>query len=180
MGPRSTALLLSGPPGIGKTTVIRRVAAGLTGRRIRGFTTEEIRSGGQRLGFRLETFDARPLVLAHVDIRSPHRIGKYGVDLAALEGILDSALGVDEMTEAYLVDEIGKMECLSPRFVAAMTRLLDSGRPVVATVAARGGGFIEGAKRRGDVELWTVSRANRDELPGRVLAWLCERSALSR
>ena len=89
---RAHAILLTGMPGIGKTTVIRRVAAGLGGRRIRGFTTEEIRKGGQRLGFRLETFDGQSTVLSHVDIRSGHRVGKYGIDVVALDRVVGSAL----------------------------------------------------------------------------------------
>ncbi|MBI2218916.1 MAG: hypothetical protein HYU51_16645 [Candidatus Rokubacteria bacterium] len=48
------------------------------------------------------------------------------------------------------VDEIGKMECLSRAFVEAVRALLDTAMPVVATVAARGGGFIEEVKRRRD------------------------------
>ncbi|MFZ1060598.1 MAG: nucleoside-triphosphatase, partial [Candidatus Rokuibacteriota bacterium] len=45
-------LLITGNPGSGKTTVIRRVAAALSGRRLGGFYTEEIRVGGERRGFR--------------------------------------------------------------------------------------------------------------------------------
>lgn len=166
------ALLLTGPPGVGKTTVVRRVARAFAGRRLRGFTTEEVREGGQRVGFRLTTLDGQDLVLAHVALRSAHRIGRYGVDLQALESILGTALGLDPAADAYLVDEIGKMECLSARFVAAMTALLDSRRPVVATVAARGSGLIESVKGRSDAELWAVTPRNRDELPQRILAWL--------
>src|SRR5437660_2457645 len=121
-----TVLLLTGAPGTGKTTVIRRVAKALAGRSIRGFTTEEVRSRGERVGFRLETFDGQSALFAHVAIRSGHRVGRYGVDLAALEGIVDSALDPRDPVEVYLVDEIGKMECLSARFVSAMERLLDS------------------------------------------------------
>jgi len=166
------ALLLTGPPGVGKTTVVRRVAAGLAGRRVQGFTTEEIRVGSQRLGFRLETFDGRSVTLAHVDMCSRHQVGKYRVDVATLDDLVGSALALDPPAEAYLIDEIGRMECLSARFVAAVTALLDSGRPLVATVAARGGGLIENAKRRPDAEVRTVTRENRDTLPPRVLAWL--------
>ncbi len=164
------AILLTGMPGVGKTTVIRRVAEGLRRKRIRGFTTEEIREGGQRLGFRLDTLDGRSSVLAHVEIRSRHRVGRYGVDIPALEQVVESALALDRATELYLIDEIGKMECLSTRFVTAMTKLLDSECPVVATIAARGGGLIERAKSRTDVELWEVTRENRDGLPARVLS----------
>jgi nucleoside-triphosphatase len=72
----------------------------------------------------------------------------------------------------YIVDEIGKMECLSARFVAAMWRLLASDRRVVATVARKGEGFIAEAKRWPGAELWEVSHDNRDRLPDEVLAWL--------
>jgi nucleoside-triphosphatase THEP1 len=64
------------------------------------------------------------------------------------------------------------MECLSPRFVAAIERLLDEGIPMVATVAERGAGLIERVKRREGAVLWTITRANRDEIPGRVSEWL--------
>jgi nucleoside-triphosphatase len=166
------ALLLAGPPGSGKTTVIRGVAEALRGRRVRGFTTQEIREEGERLGFRLETLDGRQGVLAHVHAASPHRVGRYGVDLAALDTVIATALALDPTIEAYLIDEIGKMECLSPRFVTAVRALLDSDRPLVATIAARGAGLIEEAKRRDDVELWTVTPRSRDGLAVRVLAWL--------
>jgi nucleoside-triphosphatase len=169
------ALLLAGAPGSGKTTLIRRVAQALRGRRMRGFTTQEIREGGERRGFRLETLDGRGGVLAHVSIASPHRVGRYGVDVAALDAVVAAALVLDPTTEAYLVDEIGRMECLSSSFVAALRALFDSDRPLVATIAARGAGLIEEAKRRKDVELWSVTRGSRDGLAAAVLAWLRER-----
>jgi nucleoside-triphosphatase len=70
------------------------------------------------------------------------------------------------------VDEIGKMECLSPAFVDATRGLLDAGVPLVATVGQRGGGFIAEVKRRRDVTLWEITRANRDAMPARVQAWI--------
>jgi nucleoside-triphosphatase len=175
MGEQSTqhrTILITGAPGAGKTTVIRKVAAGMSGRTIRGFTTAEIRSGGERQGFVLETFDGKSVVLAHVSIRSPHRVGKYSVDVVALESIVGEALDPRANADVYLVDEIGKMECLSENFVAAARGLLDAGKPLVATVALRGSGFIEQVKRRPDVELLTVTRSNRDVVPDEILARL--------
>jgi nucleoside-triphosphatase len=175
---RTRILLLTGAPGIGKTTIVRRIARGLHPARIRGFTTEEIRVGRQRVGFRLEAFDGRVIVLAHVDIASPHRVGRYGVDLAAFDRVVDAALRLEDAPAVYLIDEIGKMECQSERFVSAVTAVLDSAVPVVATIAARGDGFILRVKGRADAELWHVTRANRDALPVRVLDWLTERGAV--
>jgi nucleoside-triphosphatase len=166
------ALLLTGPPGCGKTTVLRRVAEGLAGGRIRGFLTEEIRAKRERQGFRLETFDGQSAVLAHVSNRAGPRVGKYGVNVPALERIVDGALDPGAGADIYLVDEIGRMECLSGKFIAAMTRLLDSGKPVVATVALRGTGFIEDVRRRPDVEVWPVTPGNREELPEKILSRL--------
>ncbi|HEU5251221.1 MAG TPA: NTPase [Thermoanaerobaculia bacterium] len=176
MGEHS-ALLLTGVPGVGKTTVVRRVADELTKRkrRIAGFTTEEIRSGKERAGFRIETFDGRSAVLAHVSIRSEHRVSRYGVDIAALDAIVEEALAPSSRADVFLVDEIGRMECFSRRFVAAIEALLDSKRLLVATVALRGGGLIEAVKRRPDVELWSVTKSNREELPERVGEWISVR-----
>ncbi len=168
----SRFLLLTGPPGIGKTTAIRRVAEGLAGRKIGGFTTEEIREKGQRVGFGLESFDGARAVLAHVGIASAHRVSRYGVDLEALNRFVELTLEPATGADVFLVDEIGKMECLSPRFVAAIERLLDGEIPMVATVAERGAGLIERVKRRQGAVLWTITRANRDEIGGRVLQWL--------
>jgi nucleoside-triphosphatase len=109
--------------------------------------------------------------MAHVDVGGPARVGKYGVDVAAVEAAATSALATDR-AELYLVDEIGRMECLSPGFVAAMRQLLDSPVMVVATVALHGDGLISEVKQQADAEVWTVTRANRDDLPARVLAWV--------
>ena len=162
------ALLLTGVPGVGKTTIVSKVAAGLSGRRNRGFVTDEIREGERRVGFEIRTFGGKTRTLAHVDLRSRHRVGRYGVDVEALDEIAESALVLDDETEVYLVDEIGKMECFSERFCTAMTTLLDAGRPVIATIARHGGGFISEVKRRRDIELWAATRDNRGALPRRM------------
>jgi nucleoside-triphosphatase len=163
-------LLLTGVPGIGKTTVIRRVADRLKGRRLGGFYTEEIREQGDRRGFRLVGFDGTARVIAHVDFPKVHRIGKYGVDVEAIDKAGDR-LGLDP-AEVYLVDEIGKMECLSDRFVSGTRALLAGPQPVVATIALHGSGFIEEVKRGTCAVIREVTHANREKLPVQVLAWL--------
>ena len=164
--------MLTGRPGVGKTTVIRAVARALPPARLGGFITEEIRVRGERRGFALVTFDGRRSTLAHVERAGPPRVGKYGVAVDTLDALARTALAVRRSVSLYLVDEIGKMECLSPTFVDATRALLDAGVPLVATVGQRGGGFITEVKRRRDVTLWEITRANRDAMPARVREWI--------
>jgi nucleoside-triphosphatase len=175
-GPRDKAnvLLITGMPGIGKTTVIRRVADELGADGLRGFYTEEIRKEGERLGFRLVGFEGSAHVIAHVDFPKRQRVGKYGVDVRALDSAMP-LLRPDSAARVYLVDEIGKMECLSQRFVAAMRALIAGSTPIIATIGARGGGFIAEVKRGRECELWELTHANRDDMPARILAWFAER-----
>jgi nucleoside-triphosphatase len=168
-------LLLTGSPGAGKTTVLRRVAQRLPTTRLGGFFTQEIRSDGQRQGFRLIGFDGSERGLAHVGFRDAPHVSRYGVDVAALDGVADDRLAPRPGIGLYLVDEIGKMECLSPHFVAAVRRLLDAGDTVIATVARPGGGFIAEVKSRRNVELWEVTHSNREATPDRILVWLAAR-----
>lgn len=105
-------------------------------------------------------------------IPSPHRVGRYGVDVTAIDALAPSFLAPEPSIDVYLVDEIGKMECLSEKFVAAMRGLLEAGKPVVDTVALHGEGFIDEIKRRPDVQMWQVTRTNRDILANDILAWL--------
>ena len=163
-------LLLTGSPGVGKTTVMCRVAELLRKRRLAGFYTQEIREHGTRRGFRLTTFEGQERVMAHVDFAKTFRVGRYGVDVATIDAIAHSSLALNDRVELYLVDEIGKMECLSARFITAMRTLLDADKMVLATVAERGIGFIAEVKRRRDVELWRATAANRDSLPAHVIA----------
>ena len=165
-------ILLTGRPGVGKTTVIRKVAEALPRERLGGFYTEEIREHGRRRGFRAVTFDGWARVIADRDHPGPARVGRYGVDVAAIDALVERTLDTLGDAAVFLIDEVGKMECHSVAFVSAMRRLLSSTLPLVITVAERGGGFIAEVRGLRQAELWTVTRDNRDGLPQRVLRWL--------
>jgi nucleoside-triphosphatase THEP1 len=160
----SANLLLTGRPGVGKTTLVRRVLEQLPAVPASGFYTVEVRSQGRRVGFRAVTLDGQEALLAHVEIRSQHRVGRYGVDVAAFERIALPGLMPGPHTRLIVIDEIGKMECFSRAFREAVLRALDAATPVLATVARRGNHFIQGLKAREDVTVIEITPANRDHL----------------
>ena len=164
-------ILLTGPPQCGKTTVVQKVVARWPGQAA-GFYTREVRQQGIRLGFEIITLDGATALLSHVDFPGPHRVGKYGVNLENFHRVALPALKVIPGVDLIVVDEVGKMECLSPRFVAAMECLWSAPVPLLVTVPAKGGGYIAALKGKPDKTQLTVTPANRDALPSRILELL--------
>jgi nucleoside-triphosphatase len=139
---------------------------------VTGFVTEEIRQSGRRLGFSVAVLGGERGVLAHVELPGPPRVGRYGVDLAALERLAIPALRAASEGEVAIVDELGKMELASPPFRDAFSALLARPVPVVATVQSAAHPFTDALKRRRDTETLLVTTANRDELPELLAARL--------
>jgi len=156
-------VLLTGRPGCGKTTLIEKIATGIR-IPVAGFLTREIRERGKRVGFLVETFDGQKGTLAHVNVQSRVRVGKYGVDMQVLEVLAVPSFHSDSADVLVVVDEIGKMECFSPLFRGAVLSALDSPNPVLASIAERGDAFMEGIKSRSDIEVHKILTSNRDLL----------------
>ena len=129
-----------------------------------GFYTEEIREEGIRKGFELVSLDGRRAILSHTDIRSPYRVGKYKVDVKGFENFLDSIPYFSANTHLIMIDEIGKMECLSDQFKKLLEELLESEKGVIATIALKGSGLIEAIKKRHDTKLFQLIKSNWDAL----------------
>ncbi|MEW6146026.1 MAG: NTPase [Thermodesulfobacteriota bacterium] len=157
-------ILITGLPGIGKTTLIKQLVYELARYRPAGFYTEEIRHKGERKGFQLVGLDGRKSILAHVFIDSPYQIGKYKVDVTAFDSFLDSLKLTEPEEGIIVIDEIGKMECLSPKFVRMIQELLDSKNIIIATIAHTDGGIKGKIKERDDVRLFKMNLENRDRI----------------
>ncbi|MFH1651904.1 MAG: NTPase [Chloroflexota bacterium] len=164
--------LLTGLPGTGKTTLVKRAVAGFPGG-AGGFYTEEIRRGGERLGFQLVTLDGQEGVLAHVDFARRYRVGKYGVAVDVLEEVGVSALKrAIARCSVIVIDEIGKMELFSELFREAVLAAVESGRKVLGTVMLRSHPWADGLKKLPGVNLFEVTRDNRDRLLVEIQDWL--------
>jgi nucleoside-triphosphatase len=168
---RRPRLLLTGSPRCGKTTVVQKLLARFPGRAT-GFYTREAREKGERVGFEIVTLDGKAAWLSHVAFSGPHRVGKYGVNLENLHRLGLPSLEWHPGVDLVVVDEIGKMECLSSRFIEAMEKLWAADAPLLLTVAEKGGGYIRQVKEKPGATLIIVTPANRDELPARILGLL--------
>lgn len=160
-------ILITGKPGIGKTTVIRNVAIKLKALRndilLRGFITGEIREEERRVGFAVEDWEGRKGILSHVKSQSRERVGRYGVEIDSFEKIALPSLEIlkGEKKVFYLIDEIGKMECFSDRFCRKIREIFESDYPVVSTIAMGGHPFIREIKSREDITLIRLDMKNR-------------------
>ncbi|MEW6572348.1 MAG: NTPase [Bacillota bacterium] len=166
-------ILLTGQPGIGKTTVIVRLAS-LLGESAAGFYTAELREKGKRVGFKVVTLGGREETLSHVDLSSPYKVGKYGVNLTGLAPAfaeIENALE-QQQRRCLLIDEIGRMELLVPGFHELILRVFESPLPLVATVPLKPLPFTDALKRKLDVTLFQVTVSNREELPAQIYAAL--------
>lgn len=162
------AILLTGDPGSGKTTLLRRflldrnVPAG-------GFYTREARVEGTRVGFDIVTLDGRVGRLAHIESKSNIRVGRYGVDLEALDSIGVSAVqnAIDDQL-LVVIDEIGPMEIYSEKFCAVVNRALSSDVMVFGTIVKRSVPFADQVKVHPRVKLIEVTVCNRENLLAEV------------
>lgn len=163
-------ILLEGEPGAGKTTLLCKIAESISHLGIGGFYTQEIREKGRRVGFRIETFPGESGILSHARFKAGPRVGKYRVDVPGFERI--GVAGLERALSAFsvlLIDEIGKMELFSERFKEIVNQCLDSEKVVLATVMSRSQPFVDGLKRRSDVELLEVTMGNRDQLASTLI-----------
>ena len=162
---RHDKTLITGKPGVGKTTLIQKIVERMRSVHMAGFYTTEVRSKGFRLGFELQGLNGKRRTLAHVDIDSRHRVGKYKVDTGGFEEFLEILDLLNPDVELIVIDEIGKMELFSNCFRSLIRDVLNSDKQVLASIALEGEGFIREIKQRSGIHLLEVTQDNRERLP---------------
>lgn len=160
-------IFLTGAPSSGKTTAIKKIIAQLK-HPANGFITREEKHGDRRVGFLMKTLDNKKGYLAHQDIESEFHIRRYGVNIDNIETIAVPSIKPAE-DHIIILDEIGKMECFSDAFKTAALEALDSGNIVIGTITFGGDDFIQGIKKRDDIEITEMTPGNRDALPSIIL-----------
>jgi len=160
---------VTGPSGIGKTSILRRTVKELKNRnyKIGGMFCREVREGGIRVGFEIKDISTGQRGwLAHVAQSTGPIIGKYHVNLTDLDIISGGAI-LDAIKNADIlaIDEIGPMELFSTAFGKALIKAVESRKPIVGTIHYRlSNSLVDSIRRREDTEIMKVKYDNRENL----------------
>ena len=172
--PNHNRILITGAPGSGKTTLIKKIAGNIK-RPYFGFFTSEIRQHGNRVGFDVESFSGQKGLLANVNINSSYKVSKYGVDIEAFENIsvyqMRQALDTDSL---LIIDEIGKMELFSEKFKALLREAFMSDIRLIATIMHKPQPFCDGLKKSPGTQLFILGRDNQGEILNSVFQFIEE------
>lgn len=173
----SVRIGITGLPGAGKTQALIKVIEMLEaeGKVVGGMVTEPILKKNRRVGFSVLNWMTKEKgVLAHLNNPSKISVGRYGVDIHALEDVgvkaIDDANGD---AEVIIIDEVGKMEVESDRFVDAVKRALDSNKPLILTLHKKSRNpLLQDIRRRDDIRILEVTPINRNLLPYKIIKLL--------
>jgi len=170
--------LLTGPPGVGKSTAISKVVLRLksAGVIVGGCTTSEKRSGGSRVGFEVRDLTTgRSGQLASVSSKFGPRVGRYRVNLTDLASVGAAGLdGAAISSEVIIIDEVGPMELVSPEFRRAVRNCIDSAKPILAVVHERLDDDLLNELRSKAAKAFSMTIENREEVTEELAATVLE------
>jgi len=161
-------IFITGSPGIGKTTLIKKIAASFQDKAA-GFYTEEMRNpvSQKREGFLIQSLQGETGFLASTTKKSPFRVGRYCVFLEDLEriGIASIQTGLSK-NKIILIDEIGPMELFSEKFRQVLGKGLKAPNSLIATIAEKS---LLQYRETQHVRIIRIDQENRDCLVFEIL-----------
>ncbi|CAH1790759.1 unnamed protein product [Owenia fusiformis] len=169
-------VILTGPPGMGKTTVVRKVVEQLVKEDlpIQGFYTEELRKDGKRIGFDCvsvtDTDNREPLARVAEGRPKKMSVGNYNVDIESFEKIAFPSLSHEkgQVMPIWIIDEVGKMEMFSDNFTQTVVDLVNAPNTTILAVVpvpkGRPTPILDEIRQRKDVKSIWVSKLNRDNI----------------
>ncbi len=168
---------ITGLPGAGKTQALLKVIEMLEddGKKVGGMITEPIVKRGRREGFYVMDWASKEKrVFASKDIVSKIMVGRYGVDVSALDEVGVKALQYATAScDVIVIDEVGKMEVESDGFVTAVKEALDADKPLLLTLHKKSRNpLLQDIRRRDDVRILEVTQVNRNLLPYKIVKLL--------
>lgn len=171
---RGMKIGITGLPGAGKTHALMKVIEMLEAEefKVGGMITQPIIEDKKRTGFSVIDWETKKTaVLAHIDITSKFMVGKFGVDLNALEEVGVAALmKASEEADVIVIDEVGRMEVESDSFVQAVKDALDLDKPIILTLHKKSRNpLLQDIRRRDDVRILEVTPINRNLLPYKIM-----------
>lgn len=166
-----TRVLLTGSPGVGKTTAIRKILSLVAPNRCVGFFAEERLIGGRRSGFNIRTLSGREGLLSSPELGGEPRFGtvmpdgrrRLGVSLSFLEDVAcpEMLAGVSA-GKGVLLDEIGPMQAISAAFRSSVELVLASDVFLIASVAQADDPWLSALRSAQREHIVVLTRSSRD------------------
>lgn len=168
------SLLITGESGVGKSFALSRAMDILGSMQFAGFLglRETDGESSEDSGWRIHGFNGVSGLLAHASIKTRCRLGHLGVDMELFERCVESENAVLSHADAVIIDEIGIIGGWSSNFMRFTEAAMESSTPTVAIVRKKSGEFSDRVKARADIELWTVTRDNRDTISTDIARWV--------
>ncbi|PKL51670.1 MAG: nucleotide kinase [Nitrospira bacterium HGW-Nitrospira-1] len=155
-------ILITGLPGAGKTTLMKKLCLIFKEFNPAGFFTSEILENGERVGFAVENLNGDRRILAHINLKSRCSIGKFKVDVKGFEDFMQNIMLKEKKTGLYIFDEICRMECKSKKFSKLLADLLNSDKPLIATIPDKGAPLLNEIRKRDDVRIFELTSSSHE------------------
>ena len=156
-------ILITGLPGVGKTELLKKLSVIFKEFNPAGFFTSAIVENGERVGLEIENLNGDIMTFAHISMKSKHSMGKFKIDIKGFEDFLQQVMLKEKKTGLYFIDEICKAECESKKFSKLIVELLNSDKPLIATIPDKGTGLISEIRKRDDVRLFELTPHNQEQ-----------------